>query len=251
MKRTGETRINNFGSEMIIISYRGCNDIDVYFPEYDWTAEHATYNNFKKGAIKCLFERRTFGVGYFGIGSYSSRENGKHTKQYEFWHSMFRRCYDPKLHEKRPTYIGCSVCDEWHNFQNFAQWYEENYYEIPGERMALDKDILTKGNKVYGPDTCCFVPTSINSLFTKRDNDRGDLPIGVCYDKQNKKYRAQCSLGADKRKNLGYYSTPEEAFQAYKEFKEACIKKTANDLIEDIPFELYRAMINYEVDIDD
>ena len=117
--------------------------------------------------------------------------------------------------------------------------------------MQLDKDILIKGNKVYSPDTCCFVPQSINSLFIKRDNDRGNYPVGVYYNKQNKKYQALCSTRAGRQKNLGSYTTPEEAFQAYKEFKEAFIKKTANDLIEDIPFNLYQAMISYEVDIDD
>lgn len=33
--RTGERGINNFGSQMIIVEYRGCMDIDIYFPEYD------------------------------------------------------------------------------------------------------------------------------------------------------------------------------------------------------------------------
>lgn len=30
--RTGEERLNSFGSKMVIKEYRGCNDIDVYFP---------------------------------------------------------------------------------------------------------------------------------------------------------------------------------------------------------------------------
>ena len=41
--RTGEERLNTFGSKMIIKKYRKAIDIDVYFPEYDWTFEHATY----------------------------------------------------------------------------------------------------------------------------------------------------------------------------------------------------------------
>lgn len=30
--RTGEERLNNFGSKMVITGYRGVRDIDVYFP---------------------------------------------------------------------------------------------------------------------------------------------------------------------------------------------------------------------------
>ena len=52
--RTGEEGLNNFGSKMIIKEYRKCNDIDVYFPEYNWTFKHAEYKTFKNGNIKCL-----------------------------------------------------------------------------------------------------------------------------------------------------------------------------------------------------
>ena len=75
--RTSEETINNFGSKMVIKEYRGCMDIDVYFPEYNWTFEHTQYNNFKKGLIKCPYEPRYFGVGYLGEGKYEISENGK------------------------------------------------------------------------------------------------------------------------------------------------------------------------------
>lgn len=39
--------------------------------------------------------------------------------------------------------------------------------------MALDKDILNKGNKVYCPENCIFVPRRINNLFTKSNRVRG------------------------------------------------------------------------------
>ena len=54
INRTGEERLNKFGSKMIIREYRGALDIDVYFPQYDWTFEHAQYTAFKRGTIKCL-----------------------------------------------------------------------------------------------------------------------------------------------------------------------------------------------------
>ena len=62
---------------------------------------------------------------------------------------MLRRCYDEKYHQKEPTYIGCTVCDEWRYFLNFEKWYEDNWYDIEGETMCLDKDILVKGNNLY------------------------------------------------------------------------------------------------------
>ena len=182
INRIGEKTTNNFGSEMIIVNqyrYNNVTYIDVYFPEYDWTFNHAKYSNFKKGKIKCPYERRTYGIGYLGEGKYNSCENGKKTKCYKVWHSMLQRCYDPKLQEREPTYRGCTVCDKWHNFQTFAEWYNDNYYQIHGEVMCLDKDILIKGNKIYSPETCCFVPEKINTLFVKSDKSRGNNPIGT------------------------------------------------------------------------
>ena len=40
--RTGEEKLNNFGSKMVIKEYKSNKDISVYFPEYNWTFEHAT-----------------------------------------------------------------------------------------------------------------------------------------------------------------------------------------------------------------
>ena len=60
INRTGEEGYNNFGSKMMIKEYRCNKDIDVYFPEYDWTFKHVYYNNFKKGLIKCPYETRYF-----------------------------------------------------------------------------------------------------------------------------------------------------------------------------------------------
>lgn len=248
--RTGEERYNNFGSKMIITKYNNNYDMDVYFPEYDYTINHVYYNAFKKGGIKCPYERRTYGVGYIGVGKYNSCENGKKTKCYHTWTGMLERCYDSKLKEREPTYKECRVCKEWHNFQNFAEWYENNYYQIPGEVMCLDKDILFKGNKIYSPQNCVFVPQNINTLFTKRNNFRGDTPIGVQYHKRNNVYISQCSFG-DKQKYLGSFDNPQEAFQVYKEFKEKYVKEVADKYKEYIPKNLYESMYNYEVEIDD
>lgn len=249
--RTGEEKINNFGSKIKIITYRNYNDIDVYFEEYNWTKEHTQYGHFKKGNVKCPYERRYYGKGYIGEGKYKVEINRKYTKHYSVWNSMLQRCYSSKAIEKRPTYKGCSVCPEWHNFQLFSEWFDRNYYKIDGELMNLDKDILCKGNKIYSPSTCIFVPQKINTLFIKCDNSRGDLPIGVSYDnKSSKKYTAYCNTN-EKQKFLGCYDTPEKAFEVYKNSKENYIKEVAEEYKNVIPSKLYEAMLKYEVEIDD
>lgn len=255
INRIGERNYNNFGSEMVIVNYNGCMDIDVYFPEFDWIFKHAKYNNFKKGEIKCPYERRFYNVGYIGEGDYKVSENRKSTRVYNTWRHMLQRCYDEKLHEKHPTYKNCKVCKEWHNFQNFAKWYKDNYYEVGNEKMCLDKDILFKGNKIYSPDTCIFVPETINKLFIKNDKNRGESVIGATLYK-NGKYQAQCNIinpetGKSKQEYLGLYDSQEKAFQVYKYHKERNIKQIADYYKIHIPQKLYDAMYNYEVEIDD
>lgn len=254
--RTGEERLNNFGSKMIIARYKNAYDVDVYFPEYNWTARNTRYDVFKKGNIVCSYERRAYGVGYLGEGKYKVLKNGKPTKCYQIWHSMLQRCYDHKYHKKALTYINCEVCEEWLCFQNFAKWYYNNYYEVGSQKMCLDKDILCKGNKVYSPETCIFVPERINTLFIKCDKSRGKYPIGVYYKKQTGKFVARCSVydlkeNKSKLKHLGLYNTHEEAFEFYKEFKEEYIKEVADYYKGKIPSKLYDAMYNYEVEITD
>ena len=247
--RTGEISYNNFGSKMEIIRYNRNDDIDIYFEEYDWVFKNATYQCFKQGSIVCPYERRTYGVGYIGEGIYKTRENSKKTKTYIIWSGILKRCYS--IEGKNVTYKNCEVCEEWHNFQNFAKWYEENYYECNKEKMHLDKDILYKGNKIYSPKTCIFVPQRINNLFTKRQNDRGSNKIGVTWHKRDKVYEVNCNNYNGKHKYLGRFKTEEEAYQSYKIYKEKVIKQVADEYKPYIPRELYDAMYRYKVEITD
>ena len=252
--RTGEEKLNSFGSKMVIVGYRNNMDIDVYFPKYNWTFEHTQYSNFKKGKVQCPYEPRVYGVGFVGEGKYKTFENGKHTDEYKIYYQMMRRCYDPKFHEKEPTYKDCIVEDHLLNFQCMGEWIKNNYYEVPGEKMCLDKDILCKGNKVYSRDKCIFVPNRINLLFTKRDKSRGKCPIGASLTSSGN-YEVHCNNGHGKLDYLGSYSSKEEAFQIYKVYKEKIIKETIDSYEGKIPEPHYsrlkEAMYNYEVEIDD
>lgn len=174
----------------------------------------------------------------------------KKDKYYNKWLAMIKRCCDSNFKIKYPTYKECKVCEEWLEYSNFKKWHDENYYEIEDEKTHLDKDILIKGNKVYSPKTCVFVPQRINTLFTKSNKRRSNLPIGVKKDKNA--YVAQCSIGGNKNKKyLGRFETSEEAFNSYKQFKEQYIKEIADEYNGRIPQILYDAMYKYEVEITD
>lgn len=255
INRNGETNVNKYGSFMTIIEYKNANSILVEFK--NGYKVHTTYSNFKIGQVRNPYDKSVYNVGYIGEGKYKAKDkNGNITIQYDYWRSMIRRCYDKKTLEKQPTYEDKYVCDEWHNFQNFAKWFDENYYECNDERMHLDKDIICKNNKIYSPYNCIFVPQRINSLFVRNFKSRGEFPIGVSLKKSLNKFASICAIyskeyNKSKAKHLGYFNTPEEAFYKYKEFKESYIKEIAEEYKAIIPVELYNAMINYVVKITD
>lgn len=251
LTRVGETRLNSYGSMMIVDEYISSTEVYVRF-EQGYTVK-CTWGQFVSGSVKNPFDKSVFGIGYLGAGKYSpSDEFGNSTPQYKTWISMLTRCNSKSFQDKQPTYRGCRVAPEWLCFQTFAQWYDKNFYQIEGQKMHLDKDILVKGNKLYSPDTCVFVPQLFNMMFVKRQNSRGSLPIGVKLNTNNtKKFEVQGRNNTGKRMYLGYYDTVEKAFEAYKVFKEQTIKDTAEEYKDRIPSNLYSAMLNYKVEITD
>lgn len=182
----------------------------------------------------------------YGVAYNDSDTRGK-TESYKCWRRMIRRCYSPKFRAKHQSYLDCIVCEEWLMFSNFEKWFDKNY--VKG--YHLDKDILVKGNKIYSPDTCCFVPRIINNLFIKANKTRGDTPIGVSWHNNN--FYASCRIYGTNRTHLGVYPTPEEAFNAYKEAKESYIKAVAQEYYDrgEITRRVYDALMKYEVEITD
>lgn len=194
--------------------------------------------------MKVLSQSSVSGIGYLGKGKFKSSINNKKTIYYTAWYNMIKRCYDKDVQEKHPTYIGCSVSEEWLNFQVFAEWFQQNYKE----GFELDKDILFKGNKIYSPETCCFVPQEINNLLLKSKTIRGEYPIGVT--KKGNKFRARIKKGS-KELHIGLYSSIKEAFDAYKKVKNSYIIELANKWKSDITLETYEALMNYQIKITD
>lgn len=183
-----------------------------------------------------------------GVGYRGSENVDCTSKSYLKWHDMLVRCYNEKFHERQPQYKGCTVCEEWLNYSNFKVWYYQN--KIHGMELDLDKDILFKGNKMYSPETCCFVPHAINTLFLSKKADRGDYPIGVSYEKDKKKFRAEMSFMGRQIK-LGTFDAVESAFARYKEYKEDFIKDMAEQYRDKIPDKVYEAMMDWKIEIVD
>lgn len=146
---------------------------------------------------------------------------------YTAWLNMLRRCYDKSHYTKFPTYARCSVCEEWLRFSNFLAWYNEHYRD----GYELDKDIIRKGNKVYCPEYCEYVPKKINYLLCKSNGKRGIFPIGVTYKKDRGMFKAYMLINR-RQTHLGYFENPDDAFLAYKEAKEAHIKEVAKESFE-------------------
>jgi hypothetical protein len=239
--RVGERHINNLGQEFEIIKYDGLHSCTVQFSDGN-IRENICYSEIKKGEVKNLFNPILYEIAYIGDGKYNSM---KHTKAYSTWKAILERCYNKKYQEKQPTYKGCYICEEWYDFQNFAKWYEKNYNPETMDGWHLDKDILVKGNKIYSPNTCTFIPAEINCIFYKKISNIGDLPIGVVKSKH--KFISQITK-YNKKVYLGTYTTVDEAFKVYKVAKENYIKEIANKWKGKITDQVYNVLINYNIE---
>lgn len=200
-----------------------------------------------KGQVKDSYYPSVCGKGWLGEGEYKISFRRKLTKAYQAWRGMLRRCYHDKTQERQPTYKGVSVCQEWLNFQNFAEWYEGELSVLnPEVSYQIDKDILVTGNKIYSPLFCCLVTQEINSLLTYKRHSKGRFPIGVSL-KYNK-FTAYVKDG-DKQRFIGSYDTVEEASLAYITEKETYIKIQAEKAYKnnEINTAAYNSLLSWKV----
>lgn len=187
-----------------------------------------------------MIKNLVYGVGFDSVGIHRKTIKRKHTRAYKSWGRMLERCYSEKWHNKHPSYLGCLVDERWHDFQVFAEWFEQNYIE----GFELDKDILKKGNKVYSPETCLFIPKYINTLIKTDLVKANKLPRGI--RENNGKFEARCNIKGIS-KSIGRFNTSEEASTAYITIKEKEIKRVANEWQGRITKACYNALINYKL----
>lgn len=243
--RTGFKFVNNDGAEFEIIEYRNADDLDVQFLKSGKIYKNKRYCDCERGRIKDWYYPIYFNKGYFDIGKHTATEEA-----YNIWSMMLQRCYDDAYHIKYPTYYDCFVCNEWLCYQTFADWFYENYIE----GYQLDKDILQKDNKIYSPETCCFVPQEINKLLLNHKGQRGEYKIGVSKIKDGRK-RPYCSTLQlqNGKKEVIYFETEDEAFLSYKQRKETFVKKLSQEYFDKqlIKENVYQALQNFTINEND
>ena len=228
---------------MKIVRYVSCNDMTVQFLDDFKFERDTTYSNFKRGMVRNPYDKTVLDMGYLGVGKYLTQdETGENSREYMCWKHMIERCYTEKHADIHRAYYGiCTICDEWLNFQTFAEWYDKNKYECDG-RLHLDKDIRYPGNKIYSQETCLLVPQRINMLFMNKSNKRG-LPNGIseCPEGYLAKYDG---------KTIGIYSTVEDAYYEQTKKKKEEIIRVANEYKSIMPKEVYDAILAYEFKIE-
>lgn len=233
------------GGECQVIDYAGANKVLVRF--MDEHAHHVwvTADNLRKGNVRNPYWPTVRGVGYIGVGEHAIAHGSKHTSEYVRWSAIMKRCYDQNFHRKQPSYLGCYVSKEWHNFQSFANWLNKqpNWGK---EGMEVDKDILRPGNKEYGPSTCVLVPSEINRMFGQK-NKENEMPPGVVFDKSENRYIAVCHDGNGKQVKIGRFKDQESAFFAYRKAKREALLRLAIKHKDVLCDRVFSAIMSYEV----
>ena len=234
---------NNCG-KVIIKEYINAMDVLVEFIDTGYSTK-VQMSALRRGEVKDYTNYKVCGVGVIG----DSCNNYNKEETFKVWKRMLYRCYADYVIAKSPTYLDCEVSNSFKHYDYFKNWCNEQV-GFGSKGWHLDKDILVKGNRVYSEDTCCFVPREINSLVLTCRGKRGEYPIGVSYNKSVGKFQARFNVDGVKQ-HVGYFQVIEEAFQAYKQAKEAYIKEVAELYKDQIDPRVYEALMKYEVDIND
>lgn len=179
----------------------------------------ANLNAIRAGNVRDPYARTVCGIGYLGVGRFTAYLSGSHvvTPQYRLWSGMLNRVYNPK-NPRYERYKDCRVSSRWQCFQHFAQDVTSMAnFDRPG--FELDKDLLFPHLRLYSKKTCVFLPKEINGWLTKATvtkvgRNKG-LPPGVERARNGTDHRYIGLINyKEKRKQVGTFSTPEDAVAA-------------------------------------
>ena len=188
--------------------------------------------------------RTVYGVGYLGSGKYYCRDsNGVVSKEYTVWANMIKRCFTNYDGDKsRKSYQGIIVCEDWLNFQNFAEWYTKVTVKYIQNSIVpkLDKDLL--GMNQYSPEACVILPNVINcSLSEARDTSK------ICHGVRANNSKFTSSIMENGvNKNLGTFDKMHDAVDIYIQHKEAILHRLAEQYKYVLDDRAYNALVNWK-----
>ena len=169
---------------------------------------------------------------------------GVHIREYTLWKGMLERCYGKTQRVVSKAYTNTTVSRELLSFSYFYN-FVRNLKGFNEVGWQMDKDILGTGEE-YSEKYIVFVPQEINMFFVVNKRYKYELPLGVKFDKRYNKYCAAVKIGG-KTKNLGYFTTVEQAALAYKDAKESHAKLLASKWKGKIDERVYCKLINFSV----
>lgn len=239
MFKVGDRVETNRNGTLEVVAWKNAREVTVRFLETGYTTI-TTSSQIHKGTVKDRLRVSVCGAGSIGEGCTGK---GRASRAYTAWRNLLRR-----TSSTLPGYEACTKDPAWHSLEVFSAWFEPRLEGVPDP--ALDKDILVKGNRHYGPTTCCVVPQQVNNLFIKRQAMRGLLPIGVRKGKTPGTFVARYSDGG-KRIELGTFRSPEQAFTSYKKAKESHIRRLAEEYRHCLRPEVFSALMAYQVELTD
>lgn len=234
----GEVYRNKEGFQYEIVAYKNALEVTIKWLDCG-TLQVCSAHDAHRGTLKYLNRPSVFGIGYLGYGRFVPGERRMEAWQerinpvlHRHWRHVLERTIAGRDIKR---YEDCQVVEEWYNFQNFCEWAikqkNSTRKEENGRLWHLDKDMVSRGNRLYCPELCVFLPNEVNAFYTKKEIGNTGYP-GVNYIKPGSKnakegYIARCCIG-EERKYLGYYYSPEQAFEKYRQCKEAAARELAN-----------------------
>lgn len=178
-----------------------------------------------------------FGVGTGADSSEFAPKN--YPTEYKLWHAMLGRCYYYDNYKNKAI-----VCDDWLHFPNFARWVREYPFKFESD-WHLDKDIIIKGNKIYAPEFCSFVPRRINNAFAERKNESKELPLGVSKS-GNSKYKCRYYNLAGERVQVCGFDDPNQAYKCFVKNKERVMRELAEFYRDNLDPRVYNSLITFK-----
>jgi hypothetical protein len=171
------------GQTGVVVKY--VNSKEVYF-KFDATGWVGCFSmdNIRSGKVKDKMFPSVCGTGFIGDGEYKASVKGKRDKSYLSWMGMIQGCYDEKYMEMQSTHKGYSVVEEWHNYQNYAEWYYDNLPD-DGKEYRVSRMDAIYGDKIFSPESCCLVPVGRKQKFPKQKIHKFKSPDGEVFEVTN------------------------------------------------------------------